>query len=183
MPGWLLYGANGYTGGLIAREAARRGLSPTLAGRNEQEAARLAAELSLEHRTFGVADPPGLAQGITGHPAVLHCAGPFSHTVRRMVDACLRSGIHYLDITGEEDVLDSVAQRGAEAQAAKVMLLPGAGLDVVPSDCLAVHLKRRLPSATRLALAFQPSGPLSRGTALTVIEGMATAALSDVAAT
>jgi short subunit dehydrogenase-like uncharacterized protein len=52
-----------------------------------------------------------------------------------------------------------------------VMLLPGAGYDVVPSDCLAAHLHQRLPSATRLRLAFRPSGGLSKGTALTSLEG------------
>jgi short subunit dehydrogenase-like uncharacterized protein len=177
MPAWLIYGANGYTGGLIAREAVRRGLSPTLAGRNEAQVASLAGELGLGHRIFGLTDPPALAQGIAGHAVVLHCAGPFSRTARPMVDACIRTRIHYLDITGEEDVLESIAQRGADAQAANIMLLPGAGFDVVPSDCLAVHLKQRLPSASRLALAFQPSGRLSRGTALTVIESMASGAL------
>jgi len=114
-----------------------------------------------------------LATGIEGHAVVLHCAGPFSRTARPMADGCLKAGVHYLDITGEEGVLEALAQRGDEARAAGVMLLPGAGFDVVPSDCLAAHLKRRLPSATRLALAFQMSGRMSRGTALTVIEGLA----------
>ena len=51
--------------------------------------------------------------------------------------------------------------------------MPGVGFDVVPSDCLAVHLKRRLPSATRFTLAFRSTGRLSRGTALTTLEGVA----------
>ena len=50
------------------------------------------------------------------------------------------------------------------------MLLPGVGFDVVPSDCLAAHLARRLPTATRLALGFQTLGGVSRGTATTMIE-------------
>jgi saccharopine dehydrogenase (NAD+, L-lysine-forming) len=135
----LIYGANGYTGSLIAHEAARRGLSPTLAGRNEREVAGLAAELGLGHRIFGLADPPALAQGIAGHAVVVHCAGPFSRTARPMLDACIRYGIHYLNITGEEDVLESITRRGAESQAANVMVLPGAGFDVVPSDFLAAR--------------------------------------------
>jgi short subunit dehydrogenase-like uncharacterized protein len=79
MPGWLIYGANGYTGGLIAREAARRGHRPILAGRSAQAVAALAAELSLEHRVFSLDPPAALAQGIEGHSVVLHCAGPFAH--------------------------------------------------------------------------------------------------------
>jgi short subunit dehydrogenase-like uncharacterized protein len=177
MAGWLIYGANGYTGSLIAHEAARRGLRPTLAGRNAEALSALAGGLGLEHRVFGLDDAVALARGIEGHVVVLHCAGPFSRTARPMADGCLKAGVHYLDITGEEGVLEELAQRGDEARAAGVMLLPGAGFDVVPSDCLAAHLKRRLPSAIRLALAFQTSGGMSRGTALTVIEGLGTSGL------
>jgi short subunit dehydrogenase-like uncharacterized protein len=173
MPGWLIYGANGYTAGLIAREAIRRHLQPTLAGRNADAVKARAAELALEHRIFALNDPIALTRGIESHAVVLNCAGPFSHTATPMADACLRCRIHYVDITGEEQVLQALAQRDAEARSAGVMLLPGAGFDVVPSDCLAAHLKRRLPSANWLALAFQSSGRLSRGTALTVIEGLA----------
>jgi short subunit dehydrogenase-like uncharacterized protein len=90
-----------------------------------------------------------------------------------MVDACLRTHTHYLDITGEIAVFEALAARDTEARAAGVMLLPGAGFDVVPSDCLAAHLKRRLPSATSLALAFQVLGRVSRRTATTAIENVA----------
>ncbi len=103
---------------------------------------------------------------------VLHCAGPFSRTSRPMAEACLRTRTHYLDITGEAEVFESLAARDAEAKAAGVLLLPGAGFDVVPSDCLAVHLKRRLPAATRLVLGFQALGGLSRGTATTMVENL-----------
>src|SRR5436190_20715637 len=104
--------------------------------------------------------------------AVLHCAGPFAHTCRPMADACVQAGVHYLDITGEVAVVEGLVTRSGAAQAAGVMLLPGVGFDVVPSDCLAAHLKRRLPSATCLALGFQSLGRVSRGTARTVAESL-----------
>jgi short subunit dehydrogenase-like uncharacterized protein len=104
---------------------------------------------------------------------VLHCAGPFVHTSRQMADACLRTRTHYLDITGEIAVFEALAACDAEARAAGIMVLPGVGFDVVPSDCLAAHLKRRLPSATSLALAFQALGRVSRGTANTAVENLA----------
>lgn len=165
----LIYGANGYTGTLIAREAAARGQRPVLAGRNSEAIASLARSLGLEHRAFALDDP---AAGLRGARVVLHCAGPFSRTSKPMADACLRTGVHYLDVTGEAAVFEALAARDAEARAAGVMLLPGAGFDVVPSDCLAAHLKRRLPTATRLTLAFQALGGVSRGTALTILENM-----------
>lgn len=172
MSGLLIYGANGYTGSLLAREAARRGLRPILAGRNAAALAALAHELGLEHRTFSLENSSGIDTCMSGVGVVLHCAGPFAHTSRAMADACLRARAHYLDITGEEKVFEELARRDAEARTAGVMLLPGVGFDVVPSDCLAAHLKRRLPSATRLALGFQSGLQMSRGTALTVIESL-----------
>ncbi len=86
---WLLYGANGYTGELVAREAARRGLAPVLAGRNAAAVAALAAELGLPHRAFGLDDPAALRRGLDGVAAVLHCAGPFVRTSAPLVAACL----------------------------------------------------------------------------------------------
>jgi short subunit dehydrogenase-like uncharacterized protein len=172
MPAFLIYGATGYTGTLIAREAVARGMRPVLAGRSAAALALLARDLRLEHRVFALDHPPVLEAGLQGIHVVLHCAGPFAATSRPMAGACLRVGAHYLDITGEVGVFETLAGRDAEARAAGVMLLPGAGFDVVPSDCLAAHLKRRLPSATHLALGFQSGGRLSRGTATTVAENL-----------
>jgi short subunit dehydrogenase-like uncharacterized protein len=170
MANFLIYGANGYTGALVAREAARRGLRPTLAGRNGPEVASLARDLGLEYRVFSLDDPAAVDNGLRGHAAVLHCAGPFAHTFGPMADACLRTRTHYLDVTGEVAVFEALAARGDEAKAAGVMLLPGVGFDVVPTDGLAAHLKRRLPSATRLALGLSMGIRPSRGTATTILE-------------
>src|SRR5687767_3266158 len=98
MPAFLIYGANGYTGSLIAHAAATRGHKPILAGRNGGPLATLARELGLEHRTFTLDNPDAVAEGIRGVRMVLHCAGPFTHTSKPMADACLRIGAHYLDI-------------------------------------------------------------------------------------
>ena len=169
---WLLYGANGYTGELVARLAAGLGHRPILAGRRAGAVCALAEELKLERRLFALDEPAQIDQGLAGMGLVLHCAGPFSRTSKAMADACLRTRTHYLDLTGEVSVFEALAARDAEARAAGVMLLPGCGFDVVPSDCLAVHLQRRLPGARRLALAYGGFGRVSRGTATTAIEGL-----------
>ena len=168
----LIYGANGYTGGLIVPIAMARGLRPILAGRNAAAVHALAAEHQLEARPFALDDATTIDRALDGVSIVLHCAGPFSKTSRAMVDACLRIGAHYLDITGEIPVFEACAARDAEARARGILLLPGVGFDVVPSDCLAAHLHRRLPDATELVLAFRTVGGISRGTALTMIENL-----------
>lgn len=166
----MVYGANGYTGKLVSRLAVARGERPVLAGRSH-EVRELAAELGLEHRIFTLAAAEDNLDGIS---AVAHCAGPFSATSKPMVDACLATGTHYLDVTGEVDVFEAIFARSDEAAAAGVVLLPGSGFDVVPSDCLAAMLAAALPSAVSLNLAFIAGGGLSGGTLKTTVEGMAT---------
>lgn len=168
---WMIYGANGYTGQLIAREAKRRGLQPILAGRNAEALKSLARETGFETRAFGLT-PDALRTGLGGVELVLHCAGPFSATCAPMLEACLAQRVHYLDITGEIDVFAHCHAQHERAQAAGIVVLPGAGFDVVPTDCTAAQLKRELPGATHLVLAFDAGGGLSPGTAKTSVEGL-----------
>jgi short subunit dehydrogenase-like uncharacterized protein len=171
----LIYGATGYTGGLCAEHAAGRGLSPILAGRNADRVVELAVRLGLEARSFSLNDPVAIAKALVGVSTVLNCAGPFSATARPMVEACLAAGVHYVDVTGEIDVFEALAAKDAEAEGRGVALLPGAGFDVVPSDCLAAHVASRLPGATRLKLSiggFGGLGSASRGTAKTMLEAI-----------
>ncbi|MFE9745919.1 saccharopine dehydrogenase family protein [Saccharothrix saharensis] len=165
---WMVYGAYGYTGTLVAELAVRRGLRPVLAGRDAAKVRALAERLGLEHRVFGLEEA---ARALADVDAVAHCAGPFSSTSGPMVDACLTSKTHYLDITGEIDVFEAVSRRDEDAKRAGVVLLPGAGFDVVPTDCLAALLHDALPTATHLDLAFLVQGGASAGTAMTAVEG------------
>ncbi len=169
---FLLYGSNGFVGEAVARLAVQRGLKPVLAGRNAAQVQALAAELGLPCCIFGLDDSAAMDKALAEVVVVLHCAGPYIYTYKPMVEGCLRTGAHYLDITGEIPVFEALASRDAEAKAQKVMLLPGVGFDVVPTDCLALHLKRRLPSATHLALAWFSQGPtgLPPGTFNTMLE-------------
>jgi short subunit dehydrogenase-like uncharacterized protein len=166
----MIYGANGYTGALVARRASARGVAPLLAGRDPAAIAALAGELGAPHRCFALDDAAAIDAGLRGVTVVLNCAGPFSATAAPLVDACLRARAHYLDITGEIAVLEGLSARHAEAAAAGVTVLPGAGFDVVPSDCLAAHVARRLPAATDLVLAFATTSRMSHGTATTAVE-------------
>jgi short subunit dehydrogenase-like uncharacterized protein len=169
---WLLYGANGYTGELVAREAAKRGMRPILAGRDRTRIEPLARELGLDHRVFDLKHAEGVATGLQGIQLVLHCAGPFSATSAPMIQGCLNAGAHYLDISGEISVFEHAHSLNAAAQAAGVVLCPGVGFDVIPTDCLALALKQALPDASHLFLGFDTRSGLSPGTAKTAIEGI-----------
>ena len=169
---WLIYGANGYTGALIAEEAVKRGHRPRLSGRNREAVTALAARLKTPAAPCDLHDPRALRAAIAGSRVVLHCAGPFTETSQVMVDACLAEGVHYLDITGEIDVFAACHARSAEAAGRGICLVPGVGFDVVPTDCVAALLKEALPDASSLVLAFEAGGGLSVGTAKTSVAGL-----------
>ena len=165
---FLIYGANGYTGELITRYAVKQGLKPILAGRNVIKVEELAKKHHLEYRVFSLDETDSLDAALNEVKTVLHCAGPFSLTSQLMVEACLRTKTHYTDITGEIAVFEAIAAHDKAAKDAGIMIMLGVGFDVVPSDCLARHLKDRLPSATHLSLAFYGMGRLSHGTQATM---------------
>jgi len=168
----MLYGATGYTGGLIAQECARRGLRPVLAGRDAARLRLLADRLQLPHTVVALDDAAALKQALQGLTVVLHCAGPFSRTSAPMREACMAAGTHYLDITGEIDVFVAAHDDAARARAAGVLLCPGVGFDVVPTDCVSVSLKAAMPDATHLTLMFAGVDHLSAGTTVTSMEAV-----------
>jgi short subunit dehydrogenase-like uncharacterized protein len=168
----IIYGANGYTGELIVRRAIDQGLRPLLAGRNEAQIEALAKRFGLPCQVCDLKDATVLDYLLKGSKVLIHAAGPFIHTSKPMVEACIRNRVHYLDITGEIEVFRQVHGYDDQAKERDVMLLPGSGFDVVPSDCLAAHLHARMPNASELILAFHSSGRSSRGTTLTAIEGI-----------
>lgn len=168
----VIYGAYGYTGKLIVDQAVKAGLQPRLAGRDANKLKLLGDETGLQWTACDIDDSHALQQLLEPATLVLHCAGPFHRTVKQMADACIATGTHYLDITGEIEVFEYLAGRSEEARAAGVMLLPGVGFDVVPTDCMAAHLKSRLPDAKELILAFSGGGGISRGTLLTMIDNL-----------
>lgn len=168
---FLLYGANGYTGELIARYADQYGLKPILAGRRKEVIEPLATKLGLAFLIFDLNDTDALLDALRKVKVVIHAAGPFSRTAKAMVEGCLLTGTHYLDINGDISVFEFIKSYHERALKAGVMLLPGSGFDVVPTDCIALQLKKALPDADSLELAFATlGGGISHGTALTMSE-------------
>lgn len=166
---FLLYGANGYTGELIARMADQYALEPVLAGRREEAIRPLVEKYGFEYRIFDLSETEKLETALKEVGVVIHAAGPFSATARQMAEACIRTGTHYLDINGDVTVFEFLKGYNEYAKAGNVMLMPGAGFDVVPTDCLAAYLKKKLPDACSIRLAFGTlGGGISHGTAMTI---------------
>lgn len=168
----VIYGSYGFTGRLIVDLLTRKNLRVLLSGRDSNKLSAQAAATSLPYVVVSCDDHAGLVKLLQQTKIVLHCGGPFIHTASAMVAACLETGTHYVDITGEYQVFDQLARNHQAYADRGILVMPGVGFDVVPSDCLALYLKECLPSATHLRLAFASGGGLSRGTTLTMIESL-----------
>ena len=173
----LIYGAAGYTGSMVARQAKGAGLDILLGGRDETKLAALANELGVACRIFQ-AKGDAATQALSGVRVLLNCAGPFALTAEPLMRACIAAAVHYLDITAEIGVYQLAERLGPEASRAGVMLLPGVGWDVVPTDCLAMQLAARVDKPTSLRIALQVAGSMSRGSAISAGEIVAAGVLA-----
>lgn len=172
-PKIILYGSYGYTGNLIAQECRSKNLDVILSGRNAEALQKQSERMNYPYEVVDIQDNVALKNLLAKGKVVIHCGGPFQYTAKAMASACLETKTHYTDITGESAVFEMLAKLDDQAKQAGITVMPGTGFDVVPSDCLALHLKNRLPSATHLQLAFASSGGgFSRGTSKTMAEGL-----------
>lgn len=162
----MIYGANGYSGQLIVEEALRRGLRPMLAGRGDGVLA-MAERLGLKVRRFSLEAPD--LKGVT---VLLNAAGPFSVTGPALATAAIAAGAAYLDLAGEYPEHAALADLSDPAERAGVMLLPGVGFGVVPTDCAAVLAAQGLGAIRRLVIAYETRGGASRGTLETVLPAL-----------
>ena len=175
----LIYGATGYTGRMAAERAKALGLNFEIAGRNHTQLAALAAHLGVPFRVFD-ADVDA-ENSLSGISVLLNFAGPFVHTAEVLMRACIRAGVDYLDITAEINVYRLAERLGAEAALQQVMLLPGVGWDVVPTDALSVQVAKRVEQPFALSIALQVPGSMSRGSAMSVSEIIGAGVLARVA--
>jgi len=175
MPDWMLYGATGYTGQLIAEEAVKRGHKLLLAGRSESKLKHLAERLDLEYMAVSLDEGEALAKAVGQVKLVYHAAGPFVQTSDPMLRACLSAGAHYLDIAGEIAVYQNAFRYHGAARDRGITIMPGVGFDVLPSDCLLNYVADQLPDATHLEVVLDTpstagSHNISAGTAKSALE-------------
>jgi short subunit dehydrogenase-like uncharacterized protein len=164
----LIYGSTGFTGKLILERLVADGLRPLVGGRDAARVRSVAQPLGLEWRHAPVTDPDALDEALRGVRVVLNAAGPFADTALPVVEAAARQGAHYVDVCGEVDVIESLAERHAWWRRQGIMAMPAVGFDVVPSDCLSVLLARECPDASTLRIGVQGLYLMSRGSAETL---------------
>lgn len=159
----LVYGAYGFSAGLILAQLKGSALPLVLGGRDATRLAALGAQLGLPVRAFGLDTPEEAQRGLAGIGTVLHAAGPYKATSAAMIDACMAAGADYLDLSGEWPTFAAAQARSSQAAAAGIMLMPGAAFSIVPTDCLLAHAVGATPHTRRLRLALSRPHAMSRG--------------------
>jgi short subunit dehydrogenase-like uncharacterized protein len=168
---WLIYGAYGFTGRLLAEEALRRGHRPTLAGRSRERLEWLGSRLGLPSVAVDLfSEPQRLREVLSDHALVFHAAGPFAFTSEPMVRACLDGRVHYLDLSGEIGPIEQVLSLDGLARERGVLLVPAAGFDVIATDCLARYVAERISEVRSLEMALAAIGEPSAGTLKSALE-------------
>ncbi|MDQ2842987.1 MAG: saccharopine dehydrogenase NADP-binding domain-containing protein [Acidobacteriota bacterium] len=166
----LLYGAYGYTGRLTAELAASKGFDLVLAGRDKNALGRLGRRLRFETRVVGLTNATELAAALQDIACVIHMAGPFAMTATPMLNACLATRTNYIDITGEIAVFEAMWSRKEEIRQSGTTVIPGAGFDVIPTDCLARYVASKCDHPASLAIAVRALQSVSQGTLRTAIQ-------------
>lgn len=169
MNSWMLYGAYGYTGNLIAHEAKLRGHSPVLAGRSANRLIPLAEELNLDYIILDLENEDTLVNAIRDFDLVFHSAGPYKHTSAPMVKACLKTNTSYIDITGEIPVFEENFKFDNQAKDKGIVIISGVGFDVVPTDCLSKYVSDKITNPTSLDLGIVAMSNPSPGTLKTML--------------
>lgn len=176
----MIYGATGYTGRMAAEHAAAAGTPLILAGRSAATLAALAARLGVEYRVFALEDTAAIDSSLSDVGALLNCAGPFARTADVLMKACIRQGVHYLDVAAELDSYRLAEALDSEAERAGVMLLPGSGGSVAMLGCLAGHTIARTKNPSSIKVAMHVSGGLSRGSAASAMVSVTAETLARV---
>ncbi len=162
----LIYGAYGYTGKGITRLAEEYGVTPVLAGRNGEKLRAFAEEAGYPWITLGLDDNhDNLVRVLEHFELVMHIAGPYTYTAEPMLDAAVEAGTHYVDITGENHVIQATLDRDEEFREAGIMVMPAVGFDVVPTDCLNLYVAEKVDSPTQLTLVMNTGYRAAEGAA------------------
>jgi short subunit dehydrogenase-like uncharacterized protein len=168
-----IYGASGFTGGLIARELHARGAELVLAGRSRGKLEPLSEQLGGAPVAAVPLDDGAALRGLLEPcAAVVACAGPFTLHGEPLLAAAAETGTHYLDTTGEQPFIKLAFDRyDARAERSGAALVPGMGFDYAPGDLIAALTAEGMAPLEEIALAYRVEGFVpTHGTALSALE-------------
>ncbi len=148
-------GASGHTGRFVLEELSRRGMDPVAVVRDEARLRERGIDpRRVETRIAALNDVPALDRALHNVAAVVNCAGPFLDTAQPVVEAAMRTGAHYFDVTAEQgSAQHTFAVYDAPARARGIVVVPSAGFYGALADLLATAALGDWTNATEIRTA------------------------------
>jgi short subunit dehydrogenase-like uncharacterized protein len=175
----VIYGANGFSGRLVAEFLREYNVPFIAAGRSRERLENVMSHVpGIETADYEVAEVGGsvdeLVELFRGACVVCNTVGPFLYNGPRVIEASLKAGCHYLDIGGEQAWLREVAEKWGEQFAAKRLLAaPATAFMSVPSD-IAAHLCIELGDIDTLEILTMFKGIPTFGSTQTIFAAIPT---------
>ncbi|MDX2196812.1 MAG: saccharopine dehydrogenase NADP-binding domain-containing protein [Cytophagales bacterium] len=173
----LVYGANGFTAQLVIAELVNKGLRPTLAGRSKK-IIKIAQNYGLNYKIFEIWNKQNTIQNIDGHKLLINLAGPYHDTFAPILEACLATHTHYIDAEGDVHMLQEMYRYHEKTVKAEIMLLPGVGFAIAPTDILGYMLTHKIEHGVQLKYAIHAGIKASKGTIKSFLHSLQTPGLT-----
>lgn len=148
----IVYGASGFTAGYVVEELLKHKANFALAGRSEQNIRRNLQDIPNTDDLEIIECSPSDAKKFSSEARiVINMAGPYIFSGEEIVKACLKTGTHYLDITGETFFIENVIKNySKEAEEKEIAIVNCCGFDSVPADLGVEYLKDILQSNCKI---------------------------------
>ena len=139
----VVYGASGFSGRLAVEYLREYNVPFIAAGRNRSKIAEVLKQVpGIEAAHYEIAEVGNsveeLAKLFAGAKVVCNTVGPFIYSGPSVIEACLKVGCHYLDISGEQEWIRQVANKWSKPFAERGLLAaPATAFMSAPSDAAA----------------------------------------------
>lgn len=164
----LIYGALGYTGNLFVTRALDKEL-PMVLGARKEKVREIAEAIGSEYRIFEIKNTADILPFLSDVFLVVNFANIQFSLNKALIEACIQSGTHYIDLGSEYYDISEVHKYHEASIASGSMLMPGYGFNLVPTDIAADIAHQFLPDANELIFGFAAIGESSRGTVKSVL--------------
>lgn len=171
-----IIGATGFTGEIITEVFYRDRVPMQLAGRSLSRLHKLAARMTPVPAVVevDVTDEQALKRAMLGSSVIINCAGPFTELGLSVLKTAIQSGVHYLDITGEQSwIALAVNEFNEKARKMSVSAIPACAFEYAMADSAAAWLSKELNGLDSLEVTYMIEGMFtSRGTKRSVMKAL-----------
>lgn len=189
----IVWGATGFTGQLcceyLATNSDKKSIKFAIAGRNRAKLSEIREKILKENKDVEIgiieSDLSAIGSVVSQTKVLISLAGPFAKIGSPVIDACVKHGTSYLDITGEPQFVRNVIDKYHEdAKAKKIKIINCCGFDCIPCDLGVLSTiefmeKKELKPSEIKFVPLDVRGGVSGGTIASLMNFIETATAQD----